>query len=45
MQRYRKVHLCFDATILQIPDQVGSVWHADDEEIIEIIRGSPDGEN
>jgi hypothetical protein len=45
MQRYGKVHLCLDATILQIPDQVGSVWHADDEEIIEIIRGSPDGKN
>jgi hypothetical protein len=43
MQRYGKVHLCFDATILQIPDQVASVLHADDEEMIEIIRGSPDG--
>jgi hypothetical protein len=45
MQRYGKVHLCLDATILQIPDQVASVWHADDEEMIEIIGGSPDETN
>jgi hypothetical protein len=39
------MHLCLDATILQIPDQVASVWHPDDEEIIEIIRGNPDRTN
>jgi hypothetical protein len=45
MQRFGKVHLCLDATILQIPNQIASVCHADDEEIIKIIRRSPDGTN
>jgi hypothetical protein len=42
MQRYGKVHLRLDPTIVQKPHQIASVPNADHEQIVE-IRGRADG--